>query len=213
MQFVPEPAAWQSIRLDPRVPTVVATKNRDKYREIATLWGAFLPPVTIAGDDYPDVDEVANTYEENAVLKAAALAQQIDGPALADDSGIEVAAMGWGPGVRSARTPFVGASTAERNQNVLLSIEGKGRAARFVSVCALVVPGYEPVVARGEVEGLIAERPLGSNGFGYDPIFWYPPYAATFGQVESARKHAVSHRGNAIRALQAMIAPLVTSTH
>ncbi|MBV8163422.1 MAG: non-canonical purine NTP pyrophosphatase [Candidatus Eremiobacteraeota bacterium] len=210
---MPEPAAWQSIRLDPRVPTVVATKNRDKYREIATLWGAFLPPVAIAGDDYPDVDEAANTYEENAVLKAAALAQQIDGPALADDSGIEVAAMGWGPGVRSARTPFFGASSAERNQNVLQSIEKKGRAARFVSVCALVVPGYEPVVARGEVEGLIAERPMGSNGFGYDPIFWYPPYSATFGQVVSARKHAVSHRGNAIRALQAMIAPLVTSTH
>lgn len=210
MQLVPGPAAWQSIRLDPRVPIVMATKNRDKFREIATLWGTFLPPVAAAGDDYPDVDEVGSTYEENAVLKAAALAQRTDGPALADDSGIEVEAMGWGPGVRSARTPFVGASSAERNQNVLRSIQGKSRAARFVSVCALVVPGFEPVVARGEVEGLIAELPLGTNGFGYDPIFWYPPYGATFGQVESARKHAVSHRGNAIRALQSLIVPLVT---
>jgi XTP/dITP diphosphohydrolase len=189
---------------------VVATKNLDKFREIATLWGAFLPPVAIAGDDYPDVDEHGDTYEENAVLKAAAVAELVKGPALADDSGIEVEAMAWGPGVRSARTPFVGASSPERNDNVLRSIAGKTRKARFVSVCALVVPRFEPVVARGEVEGLIAEHPMGTSGFGYDPIFWYPPYGATFGQVDSARKHAVSHRGNAIRALQALIAPLVS---
>jgi XTP/dITP diphosphohydrolase len=191
------------------VPIVVATKNRDKFREIETLWGAFLPPVVIAGDNYPDVDENGDTYEQNAVLKAWALAELVKGPALADDSGIEVEAMGWGPGVRSARTPFVAASSPERNETVLRSIAGKTRKARFVSVCALVVPGYQPVVARGEVEGLIAEHPMGTNGFGYDPIFWYPPYAATFGQIDSARKHAVSHRGNAIHALQVLVAPLI----
>lgn len=200
---------WRSIRLDPRVSIITATKNLDKFREIETLWGAFKPTVVIAGDDYPDVDETGTTYEENAIAKARTLAELIGGPALADDSGIEVEAMGWGPGVRSARTPYVGATSPVRNENVLRSVDGKSRAARFVSVCVLVVPGFEPVVARGEVEGLIAERSLGANGFGYDPVFWYPPYAATFGQVEATAKHAVSHRGNAVRALQAKIAPLV----
>jgi XTP/dITP diphosphohydrolase len=197
------------IRLDPRRPIVVATKNLDKFREIETLWGAFVPSVMIAGEVYPDVDEHGATYEENAVTKAAALAELIQGPALADDSGIEVEAMDWGPGVRSARTPRVGALSPERNENVLRAVKGKNRAARFVSVCVLVTPGFAPVIARGEVEGVIAERSLGTNGFGYDPIFWYPPYGATFGQVETARKHAVSHRGRAVRALQEKLARLV----
>jgi XTP/dITP diphosphohydrolase len=197
------------MRLDPRRPIVVASKNRDKYREIQTLWGSFLPPVVIADDRYPEVAETGETYEENAILKAAALAEITGGPALADDSGIEVEALGFGPGVRSARTPYVGAPSPVRNENLLRAVEGKSRAARFVSTCVLVVPGYEPVVARGQVEGVIADQSLGTNGFGYDPVFWYPPYGATFGQVDSARKHAVSHRGNAVCALKAMIAPLV----
>lgn len=206
---MPELRDWRTIRLDPRVPIAAATKNVDKFREIQTLWAAFKPPVKMAGDAYPEVDETGETYEENAVTKATALAQIIGGPALADDSGIEVEAMGWGPGVRSARTPRVGAASPERNANVLREVEGKSRAAIFVSVCVLVVPGYEPVTARGEVEGVIAQRSLGNNGFGYDPIFWYPPYEATFGQVEAARKHAVSHRGRAVRALQEKLQPLV----
>jgi XTP/dITP diphosphohydrolase len=90
----------------------------------------------------------------------------------------------------------------------LRAVAGKSRAARFVSVCALVVPGYEPVIGRGEVRGSIAERSLGSSGFGYDPIFWYEPYHKTFGQVDAQLKHAVSHRGCAIRALQAKLAQL-----
>jgi XTP/dITP diphosphohydrolase len=200
---------WHLIRLDPTVSISVATKNHDKFREISELWGSFLPPVVIAGASYPGVDETGETYEENAVEKVAALAEISRGPALADDSGIEVEAMGWAPGVRSARTPHVGATPEERNENILRAVEGKSRACRFVCVCALVVPGYEPVVARGEVEGLVARRSLGSNGFGYDPIFWYPPYEATFGQVEAARKHAVSHRGRAIHALQNKLAQLI----
>jgi len=191
------------------MPITIATGNSDKLREIITLWGSFLPPVAAAHGDYHEVDETGETYEENATIKAAALAELIKGPALADDSGIEVEALGWGPGVRSARTPYAGAPPAERNENILRAVSGKGRAARFVSVCALVVPGYEPVIGRGEVQGSIAERALGSNGFGYDPIFFYPPYGATFAQIEAHQKHAVSHRGEAVRALQLGIATLV----
>jgi XTP/dITP diphosphohydrolase len=201
---------WRELRLDRLRPIAVATMNAHKLGEIETLWGGFVPALERAPEAYPDVEEHGRTYEENAVIKAAALAEMIGGPALADDSGIEVEAIGGGPGVRSARTPYEGAPPAERNEHVLRSVAGKSRAARFVSVCALVVPGFEPIVARGEVEGSIAQQPLGSHGFGYDPIFWYPPYQATFGQVESARKHAVSHRGRAVRALQARLASLVS---
>ena len=183
----------------------MATRNLDKLREIVALWGSFAPPLVALGADYHEVDETGETYEENATIKAAALAQTIRGPALADDSGIEVEALGWGPGVRSARTPRAGATPVERNEHILRAVAGKSRAARFVSVCALVVPGYDPVIGRGEVEGAIAERPAGANGFGYDPIFWYEPYQRTFGQVDAHRKHTVSHRGRAIRALQAKL--------
>lgn len=196
-------------RLDRSRLIEVATKNLDKFAEIKTLWGTFLPPVSIADDSYPDVDENGETYEDNALKKASALAAVTGGPALADDSGIEVEAMGWGPGVRSARTPRVGAASPERNANVLRAVAGKSRAARFVCVCAFVVPGFAPVLARGEVEGLIAQRAMGENGFGYDPIFWYPPYGATFAQVTADRKHAVSHRGRAVRGLQAKLAALL----
>ena len=170
-----------------------------------TLWGSFVPPLVATGADYPGVDETGETYEENATIKAAALAEIIRGPALADDSGIEVEALGWGPGVRSARTPRVDTSAVERNEHILRAVVGKSRAARFVAVCVLVVPGYDPVIGRGEVEGSVAARPAGADGFGYDPIFWYEPYHATFGQVDAQRKNAVSHRGRAIRALQAKL--------
>lgn len=202
---------WHEARLDQGAVITVATKNLDKFREIATLWGSFLPRVVSAGDQYPDIAEDGETYEENAILKASALSEILRAPALADDSGIEVEAMGWGPGVRSARTPYVGASSSERNANVLRAARGKNRDARFVSVCVLIAPGFEPIVARGEVEGCIADVSLGENGFGYDPIFWYPPYNATFGQVQSALKHEVSHRGRAVRALQRLIEPLIVS--
>jgi XTP/dITP diphosphohydrolase len=164
-----------------------------------------LPPVIAMDDHDNEVDESGESYEENATIKAAALAELIKGPALADDSGIEVEALGWGPGVRSARTPRAQMQPAERNEYILRAVAGKSRAARFVSACALVVPGYDPVIGRGEVEGAVAERPAGANGFGYDPIFWYEPYQKTFGEVAAQLKHAVSHRGRAIRALLAKL--------
>ncbi|HXW51496.1 MAG TPA: non-canonical purine NTP pyrophosphatase [Candidatus Acidoferrales bacterium] len=201
---------WHELRLDSHVPITVATKNVDKFREIMELWGSFLPAVKIAGPEYPDVEEHGATYEENAVLKASALADLLRGPALADDSGIEVDALGGQPGVVSARTPYAGAPSAVRNEHILRAIGTRDRGARFVSVCALVVPGYQPVIARGEVRGFVADAPRGGRGFGYDPIFYYTPYDATFGEVDSSRKHAVSHRGRAIRELQAIIASLVT---
>jgi XTP/dITP diphosphohydrolase len=196
------------LRLDPRVPVAVATKNLDKFKEIVQLWGDEPPVLVLPGPEYPDVDERFSTYEENAVLKATELARLRGGPALADDSGIEVEALGWRPGVLSARTPSPASTPDERNRAILeqlAALPGASRRARYVCVCALALPGHDPVTARGEVDGEIALAPRGSGGFGYDPIFYYPPYKQTFGEVPIEMKHAVSHRGRAVRSLRELI--------
>jgi XTP/dITP diphosphohydrolase len=196
------------LRLDPRVPVAVATKNLDKFNEIVQLWGDEPPVLVLPGPEYPDVDERFSTYEENAVLKATELARLRGGPALADDSGIEVEALGWRPGVLSARTPSPASTPDERNRAILeqlAALPGASRRARYVCVCALALPGHDPVTARGEVDGEIALAPRGSGGFGYDPIFYYPPYKQTFGEVPIEMKHAVSHRGRAVRSLRELI--------
>ena len=168
--------------------------------------------LVMPGDELPDVDERFDTYEENAVAKATALAQVCGGPALADDSGIEVFALGGEPGVRSARAPSPEATPEERNAEILRRLEGVAdRRARFVCVCALVVPGFEPVLARGEVEGLIADQPRGQAGFGYDPIFYYPSYGGTFAEAGQEKKNLVSHRGRAVRALRSQIDTLLST--
>jgi XTP/dITP diphosphohydrolase len=193
--------------LDPLVAVAIASRNLDKVRELRVLWGGVPPALVEAPNVYPEVAESFDSYEGNALLKARTLAELIGKPALADDSGIEVEAMAWGPGVLSARTPSAESSWEERNAHILSAVDqGSGtRRARFVCVCALIAPGFEPVVARGEVEGLIAEAPRGNNGFGYDPIFVYPPYGKTFAEVPEEMKHAVSHRGRAVRALRGMV--------
>ena len=191
--------------LDPSEPVRIASRNADKVRELVQLWGDRAPPLVLPPPEYPDVPETAGTYEGNALLKARALVELTGGPALADDSGIEVEALDWGPGVLSARTPTPDSSWDERNGYIIKAANACGsRRARFVCVCVLVVPGYEPIVARGEVVGLVADARRGTNGFGYDPIFVYPPYGGkTFGEVTPAMKDAVSHRGRAVRALRA----------
>ena len=192
------------VLLDPAVPVAVATRNPDKFKELATLWGQHVPKLVLPGVGYPEVDERFATYDENAVLKAEVLSHAVRGPALADDSGIEVEALDWGPGVRSARTPTPNSTPQERNEHILSELAkrpGASRRARMVCVCALVMPSRAPIIARGEVEGLIAPEPRGPSGFGYDPIFFYPPFGLTFGEAGSEKKHTVSHRGNAVRAL------------
>lgn len=193
------------LRLSASQPIFVATKNPAKLRELLRLWGDAPPPLSEAPAAYEPVDETFDTYEENAILKARSLASLVDAPALADDSGIEVEALGWGPGVRSARTPFPQSAPEERNENILAELRGRvgaERRARFVCVCALVVPGFDPMVARGECDGLISDEPRGVAGFGYDPIFWYPPFGMSFAEAGQEKKNQVSHRANAVRALR-----------
>jgi XTP/dITP diphosphohydrolase len=147
-------------------------------------------------------EETGATYEENARLKAIYYSQFTGDAVLTEDSGLEVAALGGAPGVRSARYAGEGASDEENNALLLRAMAGiEERSAQFVSTVAVAQRGVVLAVSRGMVAGLILTAPQGRNGFGYDPLFFYPPFGRTFGEVDSERKFQVSHRGNALRSL------------
>ncbi len=192
--------------------TFVATKNAGKLREMRAIFeGSPLQLETFA--DYRDVEETSNSYEGNASLKAFALYQQlraagIEAAVLADDSGLEVDALGGRPGIYSAR--YGGENVTWPHRRALLLDELTGvvpelRGARFVSALALVVPDGGARTARGIVEGRITEREAGEHGFGYDPVFWYPPRSCTFAQLEPGEKNRMSHRQRAADALLASL--------
>ena len=151
-------------------------------------------------------EETGATFEENAILKAEYYSRFAPGPLFADDSGLEVDALNGAPGVYSARYAGEHASkhAGDAANNALLLERMAGtidRAARFVCVIALAVAGKAERTFRGEVEGQILHEPHGPGGFGYDPLFYYPPFGCTFGEARDSGKFAVSHRGNALRGM------------
>jgi XTP/dITP diphosphohydrolase len=147
-------------------------------------------------------DETGQTFEENAVAKAAHYSGFSPELVLADDSGLEVAALGGDPGVYSARFAGKGASDSSNNDLLLKRLrETSNRDARFVCVLALARAGTIVNTFRGTVEGLILREPRGANGFGYDPLFLYPPLGCSFGELDAVSKFRVSHRGDAVRKL------------
>ena len=180
---------------------VVATKNEDKLLEIeAVLLGLGLVREIATGLDWPDVEETEPTLEGNALLKARAVAEATGLPALADDTGLEVAALGGAPGVRSARFSGENATYAGNVQHLLTHLENvSDRTARFRTVMALVIPGQEEIVAEGVLDGRIIDIPRGESGFGYDPVFEIDE--RTLAELEAGEKNAISHRGRALRAL------------
>jgi XTP/dITP diphosphohydrolase len=152
----------------------------------------------------PPCVENGSTFEENAVIKALHYAPHVPGPLFADDSGLEVDALGGAPGVFSAR--FAGPRATDEANNRLLLEKVRGianRSARFVCVIALAEAGAIRRVYRGAVEGTIIDEPRGSSGFGYDPLFFSPVLGCTFGEATDEQKFALSHRGQALRALLA----------
>jgi len=179
----------------------VASKNPDKVREIEEL----LAPTGLVGEivrglDWPDVEETGTTLEENALLKGRAVAEATGLPSLADDTGLEVTALGGAPGVETARFAGPDATYADNVARLLEVMEGIGdRRARFRTVVALVFPSGEEVVAEGVVEGVITTSPRGSGGFGYDPVFEVE--GRTFAEMSPEEKNALSHRARAVRAL------------
>jgi XTP/dITP diphosphohydrolase len=195
-------------------PLVLATGNPGKARElIALLAGIPFEIRTLA--DYPGVvmpEETGETYEANALLKARATAERTGLLSLGDDSGIEVEALGGAPGLRSARFGGPGLDDRQRVEHLLRLIEhvpDPARAARFRCVIALVAPGGHEAIVAGECEGRITREPRGSGGFGYDPVFFYPPLGRTFGELSDADKATVSHRGRAAAAARRALAAMV----
>jgi XTP/dITP diphosphohydrolase len=190
---------------------VVATLNRAKGRELLDLLGDVPYELTLLAD-VPGAtlpEETGTTYAENALIKARAGAAATGGLALGDDSGIEVDALGGRPGLHSARWGGPALDDAGRNALLLERLRGipaERRTARFRCVIALVEPGGRERVVEGVVEGRIAEAPRGAGGFGYDPLFFYAPLGATFGELSAEAKHRVSHRGRAARAAGALLA-------
>lgn len=196
---------------------VVASRNAGKVRELAVLFalpGLELVPMSALLPDSFEVEETGTTFEENAWLKALAVARATGEPALADDSGIEVDALGGRPGVYSARYAGVGASDADNNRLLLEELEGvveERRTARFRSVLVLARPASpEPErvsSASGVVEGRILRAPRGEGGFGYDPLFSTLELdGRTTAEATLEEKNRISHRGRAARALAPALA-------
>ena len=181
---------------------LLATGNRGKYGEFRAMLPGALAGRLLFAPEVGDlvVEETGDTYALNAVLKARAWAQASGLPSLADDSGLEVAALGWAPGVRSAR--IVEGTDEVRNRWLLSRMEGvRDRRARFVAALALSVPGEWTLVCEGDCPGRIAERPSGAGGFGYDPLFLPDGCDGSFAVLSPETKNAVSHRAAALRTL------------
>jgi XTP/dITP diphosphohydrolase len=158
-----------------------------------------IEPLPCLADITPP-EETGSTFEENAIIKATAYGAHTSGWLFAEDSGLEVDALGGAPGVYSARFAGDGATDEANNRRVLeLLGDSPSRAGRFVCAIALVHGGKLVRTFRGTVEGEILHEARGANGFGYDPLFFYRPFGCSFGEVERERKQTVSHRGAALR--------------
>lgn len=181
---------------------VIASHNPGKVEEIAELLAPFAIEVVSAGAlGLPEPEETGDSFEANAALKARAATKASGLPALADDSGLVVAALGGAPGIYSARWAGPRKDFAAAMGRVQQELGDKDRAAHFVAVLALAWPDDEIALFRGEVEGRLVWPPRGDRGFGYDPMFLPKGGAETFGEMEPGSKHKISHRARAFAKL------------
>ena len=186
---------------------IVASGNQGKIKEIK----AMLEPLDIhvlsmkdvLGDDV-DIEENGKTFEENAIIKAESIMKQVHRPVLADDSGLEVDYLNKEPGIYSARWMGHDTSYDIKNQAIidkLAGVEGEKRSCRFVCAMALTIPGQETKVFKETFEGLVNDHIAGENGFGYDPIFYFPPLKKTSAEMTMEEKNQYSHRAKALKDL------------
>ena len=184
---------------------VLASKNKKKIAEMNQILNALGIEVCSqeeAGVDI-EVEETGTTFEENSLLKARAVMEHSGMPAIADDSGLCVDALGGAPGVYSARYGGEGLDDAGRTRLLLENMKGQSpRTARFVCVITCCFPNGDVITARGACEGTIAFASMGQGGFGYDPVFFIPGMKKTFAQLEAQEKNAISHRGKALEIFQ-----------
>lgn len=189
---------------------VVATKNAHKVKELSEMLALDgLSLVTLSDMGFTgEIEENGSTFAENALIKARTAARLYGLPALADDSGLCVDALGGEPGIYSARYASTDGENASDAANVekllekLKSIPSGERTARFVCAIALVTPDGSEKVVTGACEGVITSEVRGKGGFGYDPVFYYVPYCKTFGEATEEEKNKVSHRANAVRQIR-----------
>lgn len=189
---------------------VLATRNRHKATELIQLLGGL--GITIRTlDEFPEAPEVVedgNTCEANAIKKACAIAEYTGMPAVADDTGLEVDALGGQPGVYAARYAGEGATYEDNCRKLLRELMGiprEQRTARFVTVAALALPSDGMQVARGTLDGLIAEEATGTAGFGYDPVFLIPELGMTLAQLSADQKNRISHRAKAFTKMREIV--------
>lgn len=183
---------------------VVASSNQGKIREIRKMLesiGIEVIPMNEVLEEEIDIEETGSTFKENAVIKAETIMKIINVPTLADDSGLEVDAMDKAPGIYSAR--FLGYDTSYdiKNQYIIDAVEGKDRTARFVCAMALAIPKEETIIIEETFEGEINDKIEGENGFGYDPIFYFPPLKKTSAVMTMEEKNQHSHRAKALKKL------------
>lgn len=188
---------------------IFATGNEGKLKEVRKILGPDYEVITMREAGFTgEIVEDGKTFEENAVIKVKAIGPREDAIIMADDSGIEIKAFDYGPGVYSAR--FMGLETpyTVRNQVIidrLKGLEGEERYARFTCVIAALFPDGTIKAETDHIEGQIAHEPAGENGFGYDPIFWLPEKGKTTAELKDEAKNSISHRGKALRKMSVQI--------
>ena len=187
---------------------VLATHNPGKLKEMSDILARFGVEVVSPGDlgITVDVEETGTTFAENAMLKAKAICAAAKLPAIADDSGLCVDALNGGPGVYSARYGGEGLDDKGRYMLLLNNMRGQTtRAAHFTCSIACAFPNGDTLTAEGRCDGTIAFAPMGEGGFGYDPVFFVPEKAKTFGQLTAEEKSTISHRGQALKEFSAKL--------
>ena len=183
---------------------VLATKNKGKVEEFTSLLrGMFQKIIPLRDlDSAPDIIEDGSTFRENVLKKARFISEFTQKLTLADDSGLEVEALGGRPGIFSSRYDGESARDKDNINKLLRKLSGlSNRKGRFICTLALVYPGGKEIVVEGTCEGIIIDEPRGEGGFGYDPVFFIPEMNKTFAELSSEEKNQISHRARAVKAL------------
>ena len=183
---------------------VLASHNKGKIQEVKQIWEPMGFEIVPMPEDFPEIEENGESFEENAMIKPLAVSKALSLPAIADDSGLVVDALDGFPGIHSARWAGPDATAHDRNLLLLeklLSVPEDQRGAEFVCVAACVFPDGKELAVRGQCRGTILSEEHGTGGFGYDPIFCVPKYGCTFGELDPEVKNSISHRARAFTAL------------
>lgn len=187
---------------------IVASTNQGKIKEIKAMLKDIDIEVLAMNEVLEqeiEIEENGQTFKENALIKAQTIADLVNKPVLADDSGLEVDALNKQPGIYSARFLGVDTSYQVKNQYIIDALKDQDRTARFVCAMALVIPGQEPILIEETMEGIINDKIEGENGFGYDPIFYFPPCAMTSAMMSLEEKNQYSHRAKALKKLYTIL--------